>query len=71
MVPADEHGEQALTLHISAGDVLTLLSSDASVLRKTAMVRTAAVSSRAKIVIFWLAIVAAVILVYLAVGTRH
>jgi hypothetical protein len=67
MVPSDEQGEPVLTVHFSTGDFIILRSQDASALREGAGIQGAVLSSNAKTIVFWLVIVSAVVLVWVAV----
>jgi hypothetical protein len=69
MVPSDEQGEAVLTVHFSTGDFVTLRSEDASALRSRAGIQGVVLSSNAKTIVFWVTIVATVVLVWVAIHT--
>jgi hypothetical protein len=64
IAPGDEEGK--LVVHFSGGDIVRLDSEDAEVLRRLLPTRTL-LASNATIAIFWIAIVAAMAMVYLSV----
>jgi hypothetical protein len=67
MVPSDEQGEPVLTVHFSTDDFVILRSEDASALRSRAGIQGVVLASNAKTIVFWLVIVSAVVLVWVAV----
>jgi predicted outer membrane repeat protein len=69
MIPSDEQGEPLLTVHFSTGDFIVLRSQDATVLRNRAGVSGGGLSSNVKTIAFWVVILAAVLLVWMAVRT--
>ncbi len=65
VVPTVEHGTTSLTVHFSGGDVAVLTSDDATELRKRLTSRTK-LPSNVKVLVFWLILVLALVLVYVA-----
>jgi hypothetical protein len=66
----DHQGESGLSVYFSSDDVMLLGAEDAKAFRRR-LGATGAMASSAKIVTFWLVIVAALVLVYLSVSTHH